>query len=86
MTSALQHSLRSRKHCIVEEEEADVTYLLVQARKYRELGNAVRDRATRLALLELAFDYEERARQLLASGGSGSVHEEHAPPPMAQQG
>ena len=70
----------------MEGEDEDVTYLQAQARRYRELGNAVRDRATRLALLELAFEYEERARRLLESGGSGSVHEIREPPPIAQQG
>lgn len=70
----------------MEEEDEDVTYLLEQARGYRELGNAVRDRGTRLALLELAFEYEERARRLLESDSPGSVHEELGPPPMVQGG
>jgi len=53
-------------------EEGDIEALLEQARNYRRLGNAMYDRHTRLALLELAFEYEERAR--LARCAS-----EHAP-------
>lgn len=68
------------------EDEEDVSYLLEQARKYRDLGNAVRDRGTRLALLELAFEYEERARKLLERRGPESLHEERDPPPLPQGG
>lgn len=64
-------------------DEDDIPYLLEQARRYRELGNAVHDRATRLALLELAFEFEERARRLAESGGAPSVHEPPDQPPLA---
>ena len=63
-------------------DEDDIRYLLDQARRYRELGNAMRDRATRLALLELAFEYEERARRLIEPEDPGSVHEAPDPPPL----
>jgi hypothetical protein len=66
------------------DDEDDIDFLLDQARRYRALGEATRDRTTRLALLELAFEYEERARKLMGDGGSSSVHETRDPPPMVQ--
>jgi hypothetical protein len=45
-------------------DENDPKHLLEQAERYRQLGNAVRDRHTRLALLEVAFEYEQRAERL----------------------
>ena len=59
-------------------DEGDIEALLEQARNYRRLGNAMYDRHTRLALLELAFEYEERARiardsQERAAGGSAAT-------------
>lgn len=67
-------------------DDDDIPHLLEQARKYRELGNAVRDRTTRLALLELAFEYEERAKRLMEDRGPGSVHEAAEAFPMVQGG
>jgi hypothetical protein len=68
------------------DDEDDVNYLLDQARRYRTLGEAIRDRSTRLALLEIAVEYEELARKLMGDGGSSSVHESRDPPPMVQGG
>jgi hypothetical protein len=45
-------------------DENNPESLLEQARRYRDLGNAMHDRQTRLALLELAFEFEERSRLL----------------------
>ena len=56
------------------DDEDDIDFLLDQARRYRALGEATRDRPTRLALLELASEYEERASRLSGQGGSGTVH------------
>lgn len=53
-------------------DEGDIEALLEQARNYRRLGNAMYDRHTRLALLELAFEYEERARIARDSLGQGA--------------
>ena len=62
----------------------EVQALLEQARNYRRLGNAMYDRHTRLALLELAFEYEERARlaRRPADGAPGEVQavESSVPP------
>jgi hypothetical protein len=46
-------------------DESDPNRLLEQARRYRQLGNTVHDRHTRLALLEVAFEFEQRAERLL---------------------
>jgi hypothetical protein len=46
-------------------DEDDPSHLLEQARRYRQLGETVRDRHTRLALLEVAFEFEVRAERRL---------------------
>jgi hypothetical protein len=45
-------------------DENDPKHLLEQAERYRQLAKAVSDRHTRLALLEVAFEYEQRAERL----------------------
>ena len=54
-------------------DESDIEQLLEQARRYRALGNAVHDRQTRLALLELAFEFEERAKRLAGTSPEASA-------------
>jgi hypothetical protein len=58
-------------------DENDPSHLFEQARRYRELGEAVRDRHTRLALLEVAFEFEQRAERLLEALRSQSS-EQHS--------
>jgi len=61
-----------------------VTQLLEQARNYRRLGNAMQDRTTRLALLELAFEFEERARRFVELGEPGNQRPMERPSPRPE--